>query len=284
MGEAPKDALDDIAAELLALPPDEFTAARNAKAKELDDPQLVKDVKGLRKPVLAAWAVNLFARERAAQLQEVLDLAEALREAQDDLDAAALTALTRQRRALVRGLTAQAADLAKARGQTLTPAVTEAVEQTLNAAMFDVRAAAAVASGRLLRPLDPADDLAAVLPEAVAGSLPSAPERREVPEDEVGARRARKEAERRLHQAETDAARTEREHGRIAAELRAATARVDELAEQERRLEAELTRVREARDEARTGLGELEERLAAAARAHEDARHELEQARAQLQE
>ena len=53
----------------------------------------------------AAWAVDLLARD--GQLAEALELAGALREAQDDLDGAELARLSRQRRALVAALATQ---------------------------------------------------------------------------------------------------------------------------------------------------------------------------------
>ena len=91
-------ALDEIAVELYALTPEEFTAARNARAAA-SARALAARVKALRKPTVAAWAVDRLARE--GQLADALDLAAALRDAQDDLDAAELSRLGRQRRGLV---------------------------------------------------------------------------------------------------------------------------------------------------------------------------------------
>lgn len=93
--------LEDIAVELHALPPKEFTAARDARAKQMSDTVLAEEIRSLRKPQLSAWVVNLFARERPDALAQALDLASDLREAHDDLDVRALTALGRQRRVLV---------------------------------------------------------------------------------------------------------------------------------------------------------------------------------------
>ena len=126
--------LDDIAAALYAGPPEEFTAARNARAKDLDDRALAAEVKALRKPAVAAWVVNVLAQARAAQLGQALALAAELREAQADLDAAALAKLGRERRALTRRLAETAADLAGSRGERVTAATRDAVEQTISAA------------------------------------------------------------------------------------------------------------------------------------------------------
>ena len=87
-----QDDLDAIAVELYALPPAQFTAARNARAGA-SDRSLGALIKRLPKPGVAAWAVSLLARE--GQLGDALELAAALREAQDDLDAAELSASAR---------------------------------------------------------------------------------------------------------------------------------------------------------------------------------------------
>ncbi len=90
---AERSDLDAIAAELYALPPAEFTAARNREAG-MADRSIAAQVKALRKPTVAAWAVNLLARE--GQLGEALELSAALREAQEDLDAAELARLNQE--------------------------------------------------------------------------------------------------------------------------------------------------------------------------------------------
>ena len=65
-GKPPADSaaaqLDAIAAELYALPPEEFTEARNARAATADR-ALAASVKALRKPTASAWAVDLLARD-----------------------------------------------------------------------------------------------------------------------------------------------------------------------------------------------------------------------------
>ena len=116
MPEKP-DALDAAADALYALPPEEFTAARNARAGEASG-DLAKQIKAFRKPAVAAWAVNLLVRD--GQLAQAVELAAALREAQDDLDAKELTQLGRQRRQLVASLTKRAAELATQNGVPLS--------------------------------------------------------------------------------------------------------------------------------------------------------------------
>lgn len=259
MGEAGD--LDSIAAELYAGSPDEFIAARNARAKDVGDPALSAAVRALRKPSVAAWVVNLFARERSARLGQALQLASELREAQDDLDAATLSQLGRQRRALTGQLAAEAVSLATARGGRVTDATLEAVRQTISAAFFDPEAAAAVASGRLVRDIEPTGsfDPGAV----VAGGRPDAPVAPVAPKpaaDEVAARRARRDAERALREAEQAHDRAGRAERRAEDDLRAAEERVDELTERISELEQELERTRQEATQAKTDARAAAER------------------------
>lgn len=272
MGAKEHVTFDAIAGELYVLPPHEFTEARNARAKKLDDARLAAEVRALRKPLLAAWVVNLFARERMSSLREALDLAGELREAQAELDAAELTKLNRQRRALIRALAQQAEELAAEHGESITRSTADAVEQTLNAAMFDADAAAAVASGRLMRPLEAGGD-AAELADAVAGGLGDAPVTSpSVPVDEVKARRERKDAERALRTAETALAQAERERDELGRTSKKLSDQVDRLDDRVSELESELARVGQEADRARRERDTLDGGLAEASSRVEEAR------------
>lgn len=66
--------LDELVAELLAAPLNEFTSRRNAKAKELKTAgqrDLAAEVAGQKKPPVAVWAVNQLAREDEAALERL---------------------------------------------------------------------------------------------------------------------------------------------------------------------------------------------------------------------
>lgn len=73
--------IEDLAAELFARPPNEFTSRRNQKAKELKASgraDLASRLTALKKPSLPVWAVNqLAARDRAA-LGELRQAAQAV--------------------------------------------------------------------------------------------------------------------------------------------------------------------------------------------------------------
>jgi len=283
MAATPDQTLSDIAAELYVLPPDEFTAARNARADELSDSALAKQVRAFRKPLLAAQIVNVFAREHSAELGEALELAEELRDAQADLDAAALTKLSRQRRALIRGLAQQATKLAASRGERVTQATSDAVEQTLNAAMFDADAAAAVASGRLVRPLEPSGDYPAELADAVAGHLDGTTGlTMGQPVDEVKARRERREAERALRAAEQRMEQAEQECIEIGRAWNAVDEEARRLLERRASLESELDRVSEEMTHAERERDSLDGRRADVRRRWDDTKDAVDAARSAL--
>ena len=272
--------LDDIAAELYALPPGEFTAARNARAG-LAGGTTARAVKALRKPSVAAWAVNLLARE--GQLAEALELSAALREAQDDLDAAEMSRLGRHRRQLVAALAKQAVELAKDAGVTVGAAAREDVEKTINAAVMDAGAAAAVMTGRLVKPLEAGDIEPATLADAVGGTLPDAIAPA-APRDDLAERRARKAAEKAAREAERLAGEAERELARIEARRTKAQERADHLAERIDDLRRDLARLEDEAAEAAEKLERVEAEWTAAADRAREAAKEAERARRAVDE
>jgi hypothetical protein len=88
--------VDDVAAKLYAVEPSAFVAARSAavrEAREAGDLKLATAIGKLRRPVVAAWAVNLLARDDAAGLGELLALGRDLREAHQQMQGEALQRL-----------------------------------------------------------------------------------------------------------------------------------------------------------------------------------------------
>lgn len=145
--------VEEVADELYALAPDSFTAARNARAKEVKaagDPRLAAAVRVLRRPTVGAWVLNLLVRERGEEVERLLELGATLRAAQGTVGADELRALGEQRRRLTRAVARQAADLARAAGRTVSDQALAAVEETLRSAMVDPEAGAALATGLLV--------------------------------------------------------------------------------------------------------------------------------------
>ncbi|MEO7422272.1 MAG: hypothetical protein ABIU87_07750 [Ornithinibacter sp.] len=144
--------IEEVASELYGLPPEDFTAARNARAKEAagsGDPALSVAVRVLRRPTVAAWLLNQLVRGHRGGVEQVLELGTRLRAAQGTLDAAALRALDEQRRTLTRAVTQQAVGIGRDAGRKISAQVVAEVEETLRSAMVDPDAGAALATGLL---------------------------------------------------------------------------------------------------------------------------------------
>ncbi|UNX53692.1 hypothetical protein MF406_11925 [Georgenia sp. TF02-10] len=288
--------LTEVAEELYGLPPGEFTAARNARARALkrEDPDLARAVARLAKPSVAAWTVNMMVRHRGDQVREVLDLGAQLRSAQEDLDAAQLRDLSRQRRQLTAAVARQGKALAAELGQRLSEPAVEQVEQTLHAAMTDAAAAQAVRSGLLVTGLTvrgtSVDLTGAVAVPAVIEQEPVPPpvslrgsraaqERRRAEEAARAALAAAEQevAESRAYAEKADKRRTEAGDHLQALQARALQLRaeLDELRAQVAAREHDLDRLR---DEL-AGAEELRDRAAARA---EEARADLAEAEAEV--
>jgi uncharacterized protein YhaN len=271
------DDLLAIADELYALSLADFTPARDAKAKELKGTDLAPRVKALKKPSLAAWVVDLLARREADQVEQVLRVGEALREAQAAMSADSLRELTRQRRQLTAAVTQQARSLAADAGVKLTQAVADQVEATLTAAMVDEACARAVRSGLLVAALsatgvDEVDVAAAVaVPEALGfvarpryAAPPSPPELRVVPDPDAD-RKALAAAEKALAAAEA-------ETGKAQAGVDAAVADIEQLEARSMQIQAEIDELRRRLAELEASYEEVDDELADA----EDVKAEAE--------
>jgi hypothetical protein len=164
-------ALAVATAELYAVAPDEFVATRNRlvrDAKAGGDAALAEEVGRLRRPTVAAWAVNRTVRERPQEVDRLRDVGGRLRAAQAQLDAGRLRELRSDREALLTGFVAATAEVAGAAGRPLAPAALEEVRGTVIAALAGEAAADAVASGHLTRALSYSGFGEVDLSEAVA--------------------------------------------------------------------------------------------------------------------
>ena len=280
--------LAQVADELYGLPPSAFIQARDeraAQARAAGDRDLAGAIRKLRRPTVSAWTVNRLAREAPGQVDELLELGESLREAQQALAGDRLRELSTQRRRLVTGLVQEARRLAEESGQPLTASAEREVQETLEAALADGRIGEAVRSGRLTTPLSYAGlgasvdihGAVAVWPELVeqprrraapAGDREGKPRRSAVskgPTREAGstkrdrqeaaaAERARREAEAAERaQRETEAA--ERNRQDAAEDAREAQATLDDA-------EREVAGAREKHEDQQRRIDDLERQLA----------------------
>ena len=268
--------IEDVARELYGLAPEEFTAARNARAKlaKADgDAELAGLVQSLRKPTAGAWLLNQLVRQHADEVQQVLDLGAQLRAAQGTLAADELRALDRQRRQFTRAVAEQARDLGRDAGRRVTDATTADVEETLRSAMVDAAAGAALSTGLLtdtfsstgIEPVDLSRVVALVPPGAEPDATAST--------GGVGAQdQARDPARQRLvEKAEQAVAEAE-------AALREAHEQAETAAADLTRARHEREQVESAREEARRRLHDLEADVEAATEAEETASRDHERA------
>ena len=265
----------------------DFTPTRDARAKSLkgSDAALSQQVKGLRKPSLAAWVVNLLVRHETEQVEQVLEVGAALRHAQAALEGAQLRELTRQRRQLTAAVTTRARAVAKEHGVKVTEAVADQVEATLTAAMIDEGAAKAVRSGLLVTALvatgvDELDVAAAVAaPEALGfvatraeETPPARPELHVVPDpeaDQKALRAAQEElddAVQRLAEAATELEQATAAVADLEARGLEVQARIDELKRELAELEASAEEVEDELAEAEDARGDAETVVADATR------------------
>jgi uncharacterized protein YdcH (DUF465 family) len=287
------DPLVEVADRLYALQPADFTAARDAAAKEArDDKELAGRVKKLKRPSIAGWAVNLLVRREGGQIEQVLALGESLRAAAESLDGDELRALTRQRRQLTAALTGTARSLAREYDVRLTDSVADQVEGTLNAALLDPVAAEVVRSGLVLAAFSATGlsevDVAAVcaVPDAVGAWTAKAtePEHHEpptltvVPDThlKIGAARERLDrATEAVERAQADVAEATGSVERLQARRLQLREEIDELQRRLAELEEDVDSVDEDIDDAEAAREE-------AAGALDDSRGERDAARAAL--
>lgn len=288
----------EIADALYALPLGDFTPVRDARAKELKgtaDADLMAPVKALKKPSVAAWVVNLFVRREAAQVEQVLAVGVALREAQAGMSGAELRALTKQRRQLTAAVTQQARAIAGEEGVKVTQAVADQVEATLTAAMIDERCGQAVRSGLLVAALsttgvDDVDPGAMVaLPEALGFSAtateaeqPARPELHVVPDPDARAK-AREAAEDVLAEAQEVVVETQTTYDDASVVVEDLQARALQIEAEIDELKRTIAALEETYDEVDDDLGDAEDARTAASEALQEATAERDAAAAAVE-
>lgn len=279
--------LADLASELYSEPLDSFTAARNDRAKRLEDKSLAKEVRALRKPSASAWLLNMMAVHRGDQLQQALQLGAAMREAQEQLDRSELKKLGTQRQQLISALVKDGVALSEELGHPASPSAALEVEQTLRAAMADVGAAAAVATGRLVRPLEASGwetvDLAGAVggpfDSGGAGTVPHADEDAETGPEVDPAAEARAEledAEDRAEEADSALKRARERVDQLTRDREGLVAQVRELRKRIRTFEQDIDVIDDDADDAVRERTEAERAAKEAAREIERARKAFE--------
>jgi len=170
------DDLDAALDRLYGLPADEFTAARDALAKELRGAKRrdeAEAVKRRRRPTAPAAAINQLARQEPELVEDLIRAAGDLvgvqeRVLEGDAGRDELRAAADAERRAVGALMAAAAQLP----DRPSAAVLEKVRDTLHAAATDEEVREAIAGGRLEREAEPAGAWGGAFP---LGGLPGEP-------------------------------------------------------------------------------------------------------------
>jgi DNA repair exonuclease SbcCD ATPase subunit len=262
--------LDARLDELFATDPKEFTATRDALARDLraaDRADEAADVKALRRPTVAVAAVNRMARAHADEVAALVEIGVDLAALQADkgADRDELRDLTRQRRTLLHQLTEHAV------GTTERPdAARPSIAATRDTASLDEHLRSDLQQGRLTQELTPAarfvaDDDAPAPPARRASTSRRTTRATPPPRDELAARRARAELESARERAE-EAEESVREHSEAATE---ASERLEAAHRHIADLEADLA-------DARAELADLKRTERDAQRAERRARTEQE--------
>jgi hypothetical protein len=257
--------------DLFAVPPKDFTSARNALAKELrdgGDSDEAKRVASLRRPTAALWAANQLARRAPEAVRALVEAAAEVRSWQaraarggggDELRAA----MAAQRSALAR-LEEIAASALREAGMDPSPATLRSVQSTVQgAATGDRDLRQRLEKGTLEHELAPAG-FEALLGATTAPHREPAPKARPAPRHATATTARERERNRR---------REEQERER---EERARRAEERQREREERRKAKEIAT-------AEAALRRSEERAQAAERAARAAREEAEAARARLE-
>jgi hypothetical protein len=147
--------LDEAFDRLYAAPLEEFTATRNALAKELGAEGA--RIKALKKPNLAAWALNQLARRYPDELEELFSVTERVRHAQRRVlsggKATPLREATDERARLVKKLTNLAASILTESGHAAAQSTLSAITSSLIAIAAGEEGAELLKKGRLTREL-----------------------------------------------------------------------------------------------------------------------------------
>ena len=269
--------------DLYGVPLDRFVPERATLVRALrsaGEREKAAAVAALRKPSVAAWAVNQLVRSRRAEVDALLRAGDALREAQAGVlsggaDARDLRAAADRERGTVDDLVDTARGLLSSSGQELSATTLERVADTLHAAALDDDARVQVNDGRLVRELrhvglgaglgdafasapSPSRPARPAKGEATKQRRPAKGEAAEQRRSSEAAQREREAARKQARAAERDAA---REVDRAERALRVAEDRRDRAAEALRQADEAAAEAQASREAAIAAHRQAQRRL-----------------------
>jgi hypothetical protein len=258
---------------------DRFVPERTELAKALRKEGRREDaaeVAALRKPSVAAWAVNQLIRTQGRSVKDLFGAGDALRRAHEQAasgrgDVQALRKATQDERAAVDTLMGAARGLLTSDGHELSPTVIDRVAETLRAAALDPDARSQVSEGRLERELRHVG-LGFLGDTSSAPAAPGPKRKAPAPKGKQDQERKAAEArERERAQALKDARATEKEARR---ELERAQKAADSA-------QARRDKAAAALDDAERELADAQAQAEAATAAHERAAQALDRVQTQ---
>lgn len=282
--------LDDRVDELYRGKPEDFVAARDALARQLKagkDTDAATTVKALRKPTMAAWAVNQLAHTERRSIDRLLDIGDRLRAAHDALiegrGDADVRSATNDRRAVVRELTDHAVTMLGPTGEGQR----DAIADTLGAAVADRDAGIVVRQGRLAKELDAPSgfgggDLASAFALSPAPARATKPEPKAKPNkraakaagsDDEGAAAETEAAQR------ADEQKRHEEHARLRSDLEARRAEADEATRAADAAHEEVDHLRQQLDDSEQRARDADTAARRVRKAAEQAERDIERAK-----
>jgi hypothetical protein len=144
--------LESATQELYRVAPAQFTAARDnmaAEARQAGDAELASSVKKLRKPSVGAWLANLLVFEQPSDVERLVNLGDDLRSPRHSRDGERIRRVSKEKGDAVSKLVREARSKASRAGQSVSPAASQELEATLEAAFADPQAAESLLGGRL---------------------------------------------------------------------------------------------------------------------------------------
>lgn len=252
--------------------PEGFIAARDRLAGELraagrrDE---AREVARLRRPTLAAWALDHLALRAPDGIDALVAAGKRLRRVHEEVvsggDPRVLQREAEERRALMASLADEALDVLRTRGGGAPDAHREEIEATLEAVSSDAGVAALVRRGRLTTAAPRPAGFAGLLDlPPPAGSAQEAPtsspaaEEQDEPRDEAELARASEEArrlEQRAAEAAADADRAQSAADQAVAEVERLEGELAEARARAASAKEEAKQARARRDEARRAAG-----------------------------
>jgi hypothetical protein len=264
--------LREVAEELYGVAPGEFTASRNAAAARAEK-ALAKDIRSLRKPSASAAAINALVRAEPELIESILDVGDRMRDAFAARDRDEIRAVTGERQRLLQSASRSVGGA--------SAGVLREIEETLQAAVIDPAAAAAVRSGMLVRSLESTGVDQVDVTEAVA--LPVDVDAPPTARTTTASKRAepaesaseRRERERRIRSAEKALERARAAADALDDELDAEVDRRSDLESERDALARRLERTQDELSESRAAERELRRRITQAQSAVRDAEKAL---------